>query len=217
MVDTASIIAAATAEVERRVFGVTRQFLEVHTVARENGQPKVAGIALADDQATAIVYFAIEDERFYFAVKVSVATGEVLVPWTEDWHQLSFHATSETLGVPQLSALTSLQPTHTLNKGDNRGNAIRKWPYHSIEFEPNPEPAPFEEKLEKLLTFLEQDAPGTRSLVDKAGGYIRVISEFYNGNTSLGGIVLDQEAVRRMAALNLGVDFDLNAEGNFYR
>jgi hypothetical protein len=215
--DKASIIAAATAEVERPFFGVTKQFLEVHAVAREKGQPKVAGISLADDQVAAIVYFAIEDERFYFAVKVSLATFEVLVPWIEDWHQLSFHATSEILNVPQLSALTSLKPTHILNKGDNRGNAIRKWPYHSIEFEPNPKPGPFEEKLEKLLTFLEQDATGTRLLVDKAGGYIRVISELYNGNRSLGSIHLDKDSVRRMAALNLAVDFDLYAEGNFYR
>lgn len=217
MMDKASIIAAATAEVERPVFGVTEQFLEVHAVAREAGQPKVAGIALANDKESAIVYLAIESERFYLAVKVSIATLNVLVAWTEDWHQTSFHATFETLDAQQLAALASLTPTHLLNQGGNRENAKRQWPYHSIEFEPNPEPGPLEEKLEKLLTFLKQDATGTRSLVDQAGGYIRVISEFHNGNRSLGGIRLDQDSVRRMAALNLEVDFDLYAEGHSSR
>lgn len=186
-------------------------------MAREAGQPKVAGLTLATDEDAAIVYFSMEGERFYFAVKVSIITSEVLITWTEDWHQLSFHATSEALDVEQLSALTSLKPTHIINKGDTRGRATRKWPYHSIEFEPNPEPASFEEKLESLLTFLEQDAPGTHSLVDQAAGYIRVISELYNGNRSLGSIHLDKDLVRRLAALNLAVDFDLYAEGNFYR
>ena len=92
-----------------------------------------------------------------------------------------------------------------------------KWKYHSIEFEPNPEPNSFETKIKQLLTFLEQDATGIRALVDQADGYLRVISVFYNGNTSLGGISFDKEIVRRMAALNLGVDFDLNAQGNFYK
>lgn len=214
--DNALLIAAAVAEIENPTFGVTEQFLEVHAVVRENGLPKVAGITLADDQASAIVYLAIEDERFYLAVNISIATLEVIVVWTEDYHRVSFHATSETLDAGHLSALTFLQPTDSISKGDNRGNAGLKWKYHSIEFEPNPEPNPFETKIEKLLTFLEQDATGIRALVGQAKGYLRVISVFYNGNTSLGGISFDKETVRRMAALNLGVDFDLNAQGNFY-
>jgi hypothetical protein len=71
--------------------------------------------------------------------------------------------------------------------------------------------------LKKMLTFLEQDVDGVRALVDKARGYVQITSVFHNGNTSLSGLHLDKECIRRLAALNLEIDFDLYAEGNFYR
>lgn len=191
---------------------MTKQFLEEHTVARENGQPKVAGVTLAEDHASAIVYFAIANEHFYRAIDVSVTQPKVEVTWTEDWHRISFHATSELLDVQQLSALTSLLPTHIQHKGDERDKW--KWPYRAIKFEPNPEPDSFETKLEKLLTFLAQDAAGTRSVVDKGEGYIHVISEFYNGNTSLASVHFTKATVHRMAVLNLAIDFNMYAVGN---
>lgn len=217
MPDNAAIVAIAAAEAINPTFGTTKHFLEVHSVAYADGKPKVAGITISPDQLPTIVYFAVEDEEFFLAVSVSLVSLTVEYAWVEDYHRVSFHATSETLDAGQLSALTSLQPTDSISKGDNRGNARLKWKYHAIEFEPNPEPNPFESKIEKLLTFLEQDATGIRALVNQAKGYLRVISVFYNGNTSLGGIGFDKETVRRMAALNLGVDFDLNAQGNFYQ
>ena len=217
MPDTAAIVAIATVEATNPTFGTSQAFLEVHSVALEGGKPKVAGITIASDQLPTTVYFTVEDEKFFLAVSVSPVSLTVEYAWVEDYHMVSFHATSETLDVKQLLSLTSLQPTDSVSKGDNRGNAKLKWKYHSIEFEPNPEPNPFETKIEQLLFFLEQDATGIRALVDQAKGYLRVISVFYNGNTSLGGISFDKETVRRVAALNLGVDFDLYAEGNFYK
>ena len=217
MPDNAAIVAVAVAEATNPTFGTSKQFLKVHSVSYANGKPEVAGITISADQLLAMVYFAVEDEEFFFVVSVSLASLTVEYAWVEDYHRVSFHATSETSDVTQLSALISLQPTSTLNKGDKRGPGTGEWKYHSIEFEPNPEPNPFETKIEQLLTFLEQDATGIRALVDQAAGYLRVISVFYNGNTSLGGISFDKETVRRMAALNLSVDFDLNAQGNFYK
>ena len=214
MRDNAAIVAIAATEALNPTIGTTQQFLEVHSVAFENGVPKVAGISIAADQQLATVYFAVADQKFCLAVSVSLVTLTVEYGWVEDYHRITFHATSESLDVRQLLALTSLTPAHIQKKGDARGN--RKWPYRAIEFEPNPEPGPFEDKLEKLLSFLEQDPTGARALVDQAEGYVRVISEFYNGNTSLGGIHLNKAVVRRLAALNLEIDFDLNAVGEFY-
>lgn len=217
MSDNTVIVAVAAAEATNPTFGTSKAFLEVHSVALEDGKPKVAGITISSSQLPTIVYFAVEGEEFFLAVSVSPVSLSVEYAWVEDYHRVSFHATSETLDTGQLSALASLQPTDSISKGDKRGNGGLKWKYHSIEFELNPEPNPFATKIEQLLTFLEQDATGIRALVDQAEGYLRVISVFYNGNTSLGSVSFNKETVRRMAALNLGVDFDLNAQGNFYK
>jgi len=213
--DKSQLIAAALAEITTPSWGVTKQFLAVHTIAFEGATPKVAGITINDEKDHATVYFSVEGEKFYLAVSVSIPQLKMEGAWTEDWHCVTFHATSETLNVHQLTALTSLKPTKTQNVGDQRGRN-GQWRYHAIEFEPTPGPDTFECKLDKLLTFLEQDAGGIRSLADKAGGYIRVISVFHNGNTMLGGPHLGKRIVQRMAALNLAIDFDLYAEGNFF-
>lgn len=42
----------------------------------------------------------------------------------------------------------------------------------------------------------------------------QVASSFHNGNTMLGGHHLDKDIIKRMAALNLEIDFDLYADGN---
>lgn len=50
-----------------------------------------------------------------------------------------------------------------------------------------------------------------------AGGHIQAIIIFHNGNTMLRGTHIDSENIKRMAALNLEIDFDLNAEGKFFK
>lgn len=217
--DESQLIAVAAAEIASPTFGVMEQFLKIHSVTFEAGVPKVAGLSVYDEEQRAVVYFAVRGEKFYLAVSVALIaiSFEVTGAWVEEWNRISFHATSETLDAEQLSSLTTLTPTDSWNKGEPRrfGGALRR--QSSIEFEPNPGPGEFEIRLKTLLTFLEQDADGIRSLVEKAEGYLRVISVFHNGNTMLGGLHLDKECVRRMAALNLEIDFDLYAEGNFYK
>lgn len=85
-----------------------------------------------------------------------------------------------------------------------------------FHFEPNPEPDEFAHKLTKLLDALESDKEGVRALVEKGSAIIQVISIFHNGNTMLGGLNLNRETVMRLANLNLEVDFDFYAEGNFF-
>ena len=219
MLDNAAIIATAIAEISAPTFSVTEQFLEVHSVALKEGHAQIADILLFDEESLAVAYFAVEGEKFYLALSISTAEPEmhVIWVWTEEWNRISFRATSETLYSEQLMAFTALVPTDSWNKGDQRrfGGALRK--QSSVEFEPHPGPGEFEVRLKKLLSYLEQDPAGIRALVDKAEGYLRVISVFHNGNTMLGGLHLDKECIQRMAALNLEIDFDLYAEGNFYK
>jgi hypothetical protein len=219
--EKAELIAAATAEILNPTLGVTRQFLDIHSVAYEASQPKVAGVDFFKEKKIGIVYFAVDKQEFYLAISISTAKPEFqLEPqwvWVQEWNRIAFRATSEVLDAEQLMASTTLKPTASWNKGDQRKGVGATHKYSSIQFIPYPEPGEFEVMLKKLLAFLEQDVEGIRALVDKAAGYIQIISVFHNGNTVLSGLHLDKECIQRLAALNLEIDFDLHAKGNFYK
>lgn len=212
------IIQKAIEEIESKSFGTTEQLLDIHQVIYDGNIPQVLRVDKEKENGIIIVYFPIKDEKFYLSVYLETKP-QILVcgVGTEPYHAVYFRVTSETLSYEQLSSLTKLKPTNGWNKGDQRkwGNYIYK--VSSINFEPNPEPDEFEDKLEKLLHFLEQDKEGVLQLVDTAEGYIQVASIFHNGNTMLGGHHIDKDLMKRLAALNLEIDFDLYAEGNLFR
>ncbi len=219
--EKAEIIAVAIAEIANPALSVTRQFLAIHSVAYEAGEPKIAWVDLYEEKKLGIVYFAVESEKFYLAISISVAKPEFQPEpqwmWAQEWNRIAFQATSETLDSQQLMALTKLKPTTSWNKDDQRKGVGSKHKCSLIEFVPHPEPGEFEVMLKKLLTFLEQDIEGVRALVDKAAGFVQISSVFHNGNTVLSGLHLDKECIQRLAALNLEIDFDLYAKGNLYR
>ena len=63
--------------------------------------------------------------------------------------------------------MTTLTSTRGRNKGNRKssdGRADILWKQTTIDFEPNPEADEFEDKLTKLLDFLEQDEGGVENL-----------------------------------------------------
>jgi hypothetical protein len=82
---------------------------------------------------------------------------------------------------------------------------------------PNPEPEDFEDKLIKLLDYLEQDKEGIKELVEKANGYIQVAMDLHNENSMIGGANLSADCIRRMSNLGLAIDFDLYVAGNSFK
>lgn len=217
MTDTL-IIQRAIEEIESKSFGATEQILEVHQVVYVDGKPKISRVDSEKKDGTTIVYFPVVDEKFYVAVYLDIEP-EVSVRHvnTEPFHSVYFRATSEFLSFNELSALTKLKPTSGLDKGDKTkyGNAVCK--FASWTFEPNPEADEFEDKIEKLLYFLEGDREGVKMLVEKANGYVQVATSFHNGNTMLGGHHLDRKIIERLCSLNLEIDFDIYADGNKFK
>ncbi len=136
--------------------------------------------------------------------------------YIEPYHCVSFKASSKTLPLGQLAEFTTLKTRGGWNKGDKMKSGNATYKDSLLVIEPNPEVDEFDDKMNKLLNYLEQDPEGINKLVDSAGGYIQVASIFHNGNTMLGGNHLNKEMIRRMSNLNLAIDFDLYAKGEFY-
>lgn len=215
MTDTL-IIQKATEELSTKTFGVTEQFLNIHEVVYENDKPKVARVDTEKEDGTAIVYFLVKDEKFYLAVYVDTIP-EILVRHVniESYNSVYFSAVSESLNLEQLSQMTTLKATKGWSKGDKRGGA--HWRFSKFIFEPNLEPDEFEDKLKKLLDILESDKEGIERLARSSNVCIQIAQEFHNGNTMLGGSHIDKESIKRIADLDLPIDFDLYVGGNFYK
>ncbi len=214
------IIEKAIREIEHKTFGVTAQFLEIHSLVYSDNKPKIARIDTAKEDE-AVVYFNVEDEKFFLTVYVDIKPT-VSVKWVdiEAYHSVYFRAASETLSLMELAWLTKLTSTRGRNKGDKKRPDTKSefvWKQSTIHFEPNPEAGEFEDKLTKLLDYLEQDKEGIEKLVNEAKGYIQVYSSFHNGNTLIGGHHLTIDHIKRMSALNLEIDFDISADANFFK
>jgi hypothetical protein len=212
------IIQHAIEEVEEKKWGVTQQFFEIHEVVYEGDKPKIAHIDEDDPDGVAVVYFPVKDEKFYLAIYVRTIPN-IGVKWvdTEAGHRVYFKATSDDLNFDQLASLTTLKPTAGWSKGDKKRYGNSPYSFSCVQFMPNPEPDEFEDKLNKLLDFLEADIEGIRRLVDVACCQIQVATIFHNGNTMLGGFHLDRRQLSRLGALDVEIDFDLYAEGRFFK
>jgi hypothetical protein len=212
------IIEKAIEEIKAKRFGTTEQLLEIHEVVYVDNKPQVLRVDTEYDDETAIVYFPIKDEKFYLAVWLDTKPEiSVRGVGTENFNRVYLKAISDDLSFKELSSLTTLKLTSGWSKSDARKSGNSFYNFTALHFEPNPEPDEFEDKLKKLLDFLEKDKEGIIALADKANVQIQVATIFHNGNTMLGGHHLDKDIIKRLAALNLEIDFDLYAEGNFFK
>lgn len=207
------IIKKAIEEIEQRNFGVTKQFLDIHSVVYENGKPKIAKIDTEDEAV--IVYFPIENESFFFTVYLNTKP-DIKVCWTnsEAGSGVYFRATSDTLTLNELKSMTNLSPTTGWSIGDWRLNKKSQYNFSSFAFEPTHERAgKLEKKISELLDKIEQDVEGVKRLAENANALIQVHWYCHNGNGMLGGIAIDKATIQRIANLGLEIDFDLYTGG----
>lgn len=206
-----------TAELQNKTLGTTEQFIEIHSPVYFDNDINIARIDREGKEEVIIAYLPVMNQRFFFAVCINSKTKEILNVGSLSNNVVYFKATSENLSEYELKSLTKLKPTISWNKGDLRENKKMKEKMSYISFIPNPEPDEFEDKLKKLLDFLEQDEAGIRKLVDKANGYIQVAMDIHNGNGMIGGPTINVDCINRMQNLGLEINFDLYVEGNSFK
>ena len=212
------IIEKAIEELKSKTFGATEQFLKVHDVVHVNHKPQALRVDKENSDSTAIVYFPVKGEQFFFAVWLdTIPEIKVTGVGTENYNSVYLKVVSDELSFHELSLLTELTPTGGWSKGEMRKSGRAEYKFSALHFEPNPEPDSFEDKLNKLIDILERHKPGLARLQQHADVLIQVVTVFHNGNTMLGGHHLDKGTLRRIADLNLEINFDLYAEGNLFK
>jgi len=204
-------------EFTEKTLGVTSQYLEIHEPIYKNGQLQIDRIDREKNDDTIIAYLPVKDEYFFFAVYLAKKTGQIFNIGTESRNLISLVFASENMTSDELKTLTKLGCQEFWNKGDKKPNRNATYKFSGIEFYTNPEPDEFEDKLDKLLTFIEGDREGILLLSTKSKGYIHVLMDFHRGNQLLGGMSIEAETLKRMSALNLSIDFQITAWGNSFK
>lgn len=204
-------------EFRENTLGVTSQYLEIHEPIYENEKLRIDRIDREKNDNTIIAYLPVKDEYFFFAVYLDKITGEILNIGTEPRNLVSLIFASESLTSDELKSFTKLNCQEFWNKGDKKQNRSTTYKFSGIEFYTNPEPDEFEDKLNKLLAFVEVDKDGILLLSSKSEGYIHVVMDFHRGNQLLGGMSIEAETLKRIADLNLSMDFQITAWGKGFK
>ncbi|QDW26597.1 DUF4279 domain-containing protein [Pedobacter sp. KBS0701] len=210
------VITLIEKEFQEKTFGVTEQYLEIHAPIYINNKLQIVRIDRDRDKFI-IAYLPVIDERFYFAVYIDEDLDKLINIGTEPDHRVYFLATSENFSETELKAMCSLSVDESWNIGDLKKNGRSAYNFSALKIMPNSEPDEFEDKLDKLLTYLETDKKGVSELVEKAEGYIQVAMDIHNGNGMIGGPSIKRESIARMHNLGLSIDFDLYVSGNSFR
>jgi hypothetical protein len=205
-------------ELKAKTHGTTAQYLKIHKPVYENGQLNIERIDREKGDDLIIAYLPVEGEYFFFAIYINPIAREVLSFDTEPWNRVSAIFASGTMTSNELASMTKLNYNECWNQGD-------KIPYYKtatydfsgIEFYPNPEPDELEDKLEKMLTFLETDKEGILLLSKKSEGYLKVFIDYHRGNQLLGSFNLEPAIIKRMSDLNLSMDFKIAAWGKGFK
>lgn len=221
MTDSKSIVERITnavlQEIEEKTFLETEQILQVHQISYYNSKPVIERIDMEKGQDI-IAYCPIVGEQFYLALCFDMV-ADYSLKWVSTEANYSVYfcvATKEDIKAEKITSLSKLNPSQSWSKGDELIPSVKS-PTTKVLYEPNPEPDEFQDKLLKLLTYLEQDEAGIQNIVNQYGGVIEVKAMFHNGNTMLGNISLNSNMMKRLSALNINIDFDIYAEGNMFR
>jgi hypothetical protein len=212
------VISKAVTELLNPSLGTTEQYLEIHDVERLQNVPQLERVMVNEPDNLAIVYFKILGEKFRLAVYLQLQP--VIIVYnvaTENNSRVYLRATSENISADETQAITSLQATESFNKGDSRKFGKSFCNYSGLIFEPNPEIDTFENKLDQLLTLLEQDKKGVKLLVKQANAYIQADIDIHYGNGLIGGPLISKESISRMCALNLAIELSQFVTGNPFR
>ena len=204
-------------EFSLKTLGVTEQYLKIHQPEIENGSIKIERIDRDELPDRIIAYLPVQDEYFSFAVYIDPENQEIVSVGTEARNIVSLIATSDVLTSAQLLSFTKLSPSKTWNKGDFYPNKKRTHNNSGIEFTPNPEPDAFEDKLIKLLNFLEHDTEGIKKLSLNSCAWVDVSMDCHHGNQSIAGCNIDLSSVNKLSQLSLRISFSIWAWGEPFK
>ena len=205
-------IELAKQEIINRTFAITRQYLDVNNIQKdENGDFAIERIS--EDNEICIVYFKIQDERYYFGVSFNKSDDSLNGTFIENANLCYLTATSDVLSKQEIANFTNLKYTSGWSKGDLRRNGKSFYTFSRVNFEYlTSECYSTEDSITKMLDILEKDRQGVINLTHNSDAYLSICKyQYISANSGFG---LNAETIKRLNDLNLGFDIDVYIVGS---
>lgn len=155
-------------------------------------------------------YLPIQDKSFYFAVSVDIESKKVISFSTEGHHLLYFRATSIFQNADQLKAYTTLPLSSSWSKGDKNPNGNFDYFFSAITIESTKDADHLEDKLEQLISTLEDDKMGITNLSSQSKTFIKILSTFGTHEEEITSFSLPKELMLRIVELGIELDFQIH-------
>jgi hypothetical protein len=192
--------------------------LEAHTFIEKNGEIKFNSIDLHFAENLSVVYFAVKQANFYFAVYVDWVKRNATVS-TAPWIRINYSATSDVVAGTELRNYIQIEKSKgvkiiTHNKGDQAGETNTKYNFNTITIYVPSLPGVFAKKLTMLLDALLTDQEGLKKIGNvSADASINITHEYHNGTGFLGDFEIDVETIKKIEKLNVKLSFAFMASG----
>jgi hypothetical protein len=200
----------AVSELNNPTWEHSKQFLEVNIIEK-NGEKYIYDRFSINDNAI-YFYFKVSHEEYYFLISVDINKLEIIGVAAINGNKCYLTATSDELSLDELAKISKIKYTDGWSKGDKRKSGST-YNFSRINFKFYDKTSyELEEILPLVLDELEKDKEGIIELTKKACAYISICK--YQYISANAGISIDEEIIKRLNNLNLGIDIDMYIVGN---
>jgi len=208
----------ARAEVVERQWELTKQYLGNQDVALDDmGLPAIARIDDSAEPGAYHVFLPIAGEPYFIVIVLRAAqTGALALAWVymEAALRVALIVESREVSAEEITRRTGITPSKWHAIGEPMGITPRRYERHMWQYEPDADvPAWFETKLQKLLDMVEPSAAEFAAIGHTGEIQVSIVYRGWAGDWQFGGLHLDADTARRIAALGASVDIKLEAFG----
>lgn len=207
MIEVHHHIKMAINEIINPQWKLTKQILSVNKVKIENDLPSLDRYQVSKDEKSLTCFFNIEGERYFLAIIVDIDEEKLHWIYVENGHKCYLTATSEKYNLDELSKFASIEFSDGWSKGDPRKHGKGIYDFSRINYRfHEKESYSLEHILLEVIEQLENDKKGVAMLLKNADCVISICRHQYVSANA--GISLDENIIRRLHVLKLGIDID---------
>lgn len=198
-------IECAIREIEEQSFELTKQYLKANAIQKEKNRYAIERISEQTEDIT--IYFKLYREKYFLGVCIDKNVIEVTWVFIENSNECHLTASSDCLGLEELSRHLPFKYSKGWSKGEISNNGKSHQAFSCIFFEILPSHCyDTEEALSLLLDQLAKHKEEVDKLSKVSNLYISICKHQYLSSNA--GLHLSADLIRRLSEFNLAVDID---------